>query len=324
VFGSHVLETVAGLSFIYFVLSTFASAISEWIAALLSLRSKDLIKSIRNLLAEDQPPATSTPAAGSGQGLATALMNHPMIQNLSAPKLLGTGVSSPAYLDAKTFSVALSDLLAPGPGQQSLTSLRLAVDAMTNQDLKKALLPLLDRAGGSIDAARQNIESWYDTAMDRLSGLYKRRIQWILFALGLALAIILNVDTLRTTAQLWKDPALRAELMNEAGQVGATQNQTGADQSAAINMKMAGQALANLSSEKGMPIGWDQFARHAWTVNGFWTRAWSILNVFVGWIFTAIAISLGAPFWFDFLNKTLNLNARLNGPKPSKSTTTGQ
>jgi hypothetical protein len=47
--------------------------------------------------------------------------------------------------------------------------------------------------------------------------------------------------------------------------------------------------------------------------------AWSIFIVLVGWLFTAIAVSLGAPFWFDFLNKTLHLNARLNGPKPSKS-----
>jgi hypothetical protein len=35
----------------------------------------------------------------------------------------------------------------------------------------------------------------------------------------------------------------------------------------------------------------------------------------IGWILTALAISLGAPFWFDILNKVIRLRAA--GPKPS-------
>jgi hypothetical protein len=35
----------------------------------------------------------------------------------------------------------------------------------------------------------------------------------------------------------------------------------------------------------------------------------------VGWLATVLAICLGAPFWFDILNKIANL--RGTGPKPS-------
>src|SRR5262249_15964949 len=128
--GSHVLETVIGLAFIYLILATFASAISEWISALLSFRAKDLLRGMKNLLGEDP---SQTP--GKGQAMATALMAHPLIQNLSAPKLLGKGVSSPAYVEAKVFSAALLDLLVPDQGEKSLTAIRLSVSGLANQDL---------------------------------------------------------------------------------------------------------------------------------------------------------------------------------------------
>jgi hypothetical protein len=41
-----------------------------------------------------------------------------------------------------------------------------------------------------------------------------------------------------------------------------------------------------------------------------------------GWLITALAISLGAPFWFDLLNKFINLrNAGKNPDNPAVQTT---
>ncbi|HXP02869.1 MAG TPA: hypothetical protein VN808_02035 [Stellaceae bacterium] len=37
----------------------------------------------------------------------------------------------------------------------------------------------------------------------------------------------------------------------------------------------------------------------------------------LGWVITALATSLGAPFWFDALNNLLQL--RNTGPKPQRS-----
>lgn len=58
----------------------------------------------------------------------------------------------------------------------------------------------------------------------------------------------------------------------------------------------------------GLPIGWDSpdDAAHkwpgwAWKRDGGW---WDQLYWhWLGWLLTALAISLGAPFWFDLLNK---------------------
>ncbi|HVS81280.1 MAG TPA: hypothetical protein VHE60_06070 [Pyrinomonadaceae bacterium] len=79
----------------------------------------------------------------------------------------------------------------------------------------------------------------------------------------------------------------------------------------------------------GLPIGWtppeDRWpGLHFWTLE-FWTN-WAIqfrLHGF-GWLLTAFAVSLGAPFWFDMLNKLIVVRSTVK-PKeksqdePSKS-----
>jgi hypothetical protein len=44
--------------------------------------------------------------------------------------------------------------------------------------------------------------------------------------------------------------------------------------------------------------------------------AW--LTKIVGWLMTAFAISLGAPFWFDLLNKVVGLRSTVK-PQPQKT-----
>ena len=45
--------------------------------------------------------------------------------------------------------------------------------------------------------------------------------------------------------------------------------------------------------------------------------ALELLTMLAGWLFTAVAVSWGAPFWFDLLNQIVNL--RIVGPKPDSS-----
>jgi hypothetical protein len=57
----------------------------------------------------------------------------------------------------------------------------------------------------------------------------------------------------------------------------------------------------------GLPIGWkpEEWPGFAfWKYDDVWTNwAKQIRIHFFGWLLTALAISLGAPFWFDLLNK---------------------
>ena len=39
---------------------------------------------------------------------------------------------------------------------------------------------MIDEAEGDVKKARENIERWFNDAMERVSGWYKRRVQYII------------------------------------------------------------------------------------------------------------------------------------------------
>ncbi len=68
----------------------------------------------------------------------------------------------------------------------------------------------------------------------------------------------------------------------------------------------------------GLPLGWsDQpgaINAWPWLAGSGWEIVWACLLKLVGLLATAMAVSFGAPFWFDLLAKFTN--PRLAGPKP--------
>ena len=64
-----------------------------------------------------------------------------------------------------------------------------------------------------------------------------------------------------------------------------------------------------------VPLGWTPELWHRSDLT-LW------LLSLAGWLVTAFAISLGAPFWFDLLQKLLNINVRGAGPKPASTSDT--
>ena len=56
----------------------------------------------------------------------------------------------------------------------------------------------------------------------------------------------------------------------------------------------------------------DCYARAKSQDSGGW-----VLKV-IGWLITGLAVALGAPFWFDLLNKLVNLRGA--GPRPAPAT----
>ena len=68
---------------------------------------------------------------------------------------------------------------------------------------------------------------------------------------------------------------------------------------------------------RSLPIGWNCVGNRAWD---YWDCAETKLRkepiTILGWIVTAIALSLGAPFWFDLLQKFVNLRGA--GVKPKR------
>jgi hypothetical protein len=309
-FGSQILDVAIGVILVYVLLSLICSALREGIEAWFKTRSVNLEQGIRELLWDDPSSAQ----------LLADLYSHPQISGLfkgeygdaRAKSWFGRS-SLPSYIPARNFAIALTDRIVRGPvptmagdpprtaAPLSCHELRRAAATFPYPRVQRALLSALDTADGDITRVQSSIEQWYDSAMDRASGWYKRRTQLILLALGLGVAALSNANTLTIADYLYRNSSTRAALVAEAGTL---RNESLADHRNA-------QALYARLDSLQLPIGWNHpWASPQWGdsfgsfVAAAWNAPWD--NLFfpiVGWLITAVAISLGAPLWFDLLNK---------------------
>jgi len=306
-FGSSILETIIGLIFVYLLLSIIVSTAQELLESLIKKRAAELEKGIRLLLDDKE-----------GKGLAKALFSHPLICCLYRYDYGKDGQivpqSLPSYIPAKSFALALMDIVQPAsqaqvsgvagalgptaassPQSQSVQQLRAAIGNIENPNVQKALLALTDASGNDPELLRANIEMWFNSTMDRVSGWYRRWSQGIILLIGLVVTVGLNANTIAIVQHLSLDKETREKLV------------AAAEKTAKPNANSESADVGELRSELekinsfGLPLGWSR-SDTDWST-------WP--GKLVGWLLTALAIALGAPFWFDLLNKFLDVRSSL-------------
>lgn len=207
----------------------------------------------------------------------------------------------------------------------TVETLRKALVNWPDSSVKQALLTLIDSAEGDINKARHNIETWYNSSMDRVSGWYKRRVQMITIAVGFLLAVALNADTIAIFKGLLNNPTLQNSLVAASGEYAKTQ-QALADSSQANAEDRFEKNIQKLN-ELRLPIGWDfEKPKQTGTVNSYLTNynlaipstCWGWFRKLIGLFITAMAISLGAPFWFDTLNRFMVIRSTVKPHEKSQ------
>ncbi len=291
--GSTALEVAIGMAFVYLLLSMICSALNEMVAGWFKLRAKKLAVGLRHLL--DDPERLAK------------LYGHPLIKGFTQDG------KPPSYIPARAFTTALVDILMPADPAAALpkqiADLRRAVAGLPDGQLRKALAALIDEAGNDLTKARQAIAQWFDDAMERVSGWYRRQAHWILLGLAATVTAVLNVDTVTVSTALARDNALRAAVVASAEKM--TQQPpaaTASPQPGAAAVPVMGLDQLNAQIDRlQLPLGWREWPKT--------TQDW--LAKIAGLLVTTIAVSLGAPFWFDLLNKLVNL--RSGGAKPARA-----
>jgi hypothetical protein len=147
------------------------------------------------------------------------------------------------------------------------------------------------------------------------------------------LTLVANADTIHIVRRLGSDPVLRAAVIEDAKvraqQPRPTISVEYKDEDDPTNPTITRNEGNQLSKSEldllGQMLGWhenvfvDKDARYwGW-------RTW--LERVIGWLLTMLAISLGAPFWFDTLNRIMNIRFAGKSPdevskKPDKQDTT--
>ena len=311
--ASPAVDVALGLIFLFVLLSLICSTINEMIAGVLSWRSRFLEEGIRSMLA-------GTADLSSVDGLVKQLAAHPLIQGKVAtpttgePKGLRGRLAKlrkkgskdrvfPSYLNSKTFSLVFLDTFAQPDLDDSRNALERARGYVGELDadssLRRVLISFLDKADGKVDRFRDSLESWYDLTMDRVSGWYKRRTQLALIVVATIVTLLANADSLQIGKALWNDDAVRASVVAQA-QRAVDQGNAEPDVGGGVSesAETLSDQVADVSALE-LPLGWSTDPD-----DPRWFDDWQgAVGKVIGLIATVLALTLGAPFWFDLLGK---------------------
>jgi hypothetical protein len=313
-FGLEGIEIAIGLSLMYLTLATICSVIRERAEALLRTRAVDLERGVRELL-------------GGDASLTAKLYNHPLISGLfkgdyDPAKIDATtlqmprGGNLPSYIPSGQFATALIDIVVKDAGAAGTPEqMRAAVEKIENPAVKRLLSTALDTARGDIDVARQLLENWFNAAMDRVTEWYKRRSQFFILLLSIAVSFAINANTLTIIERLSIDTSLRQALVEQAKNVDLDKSKATQRIAQNANDIDAWYGLGQF----GFPIGWADgwpgpranplyvapaFGAYTWDWWWYW-----VLQPLLGLLLTAFAVSLGAPVWFDIMNRLVSLRS---------------
>ena len=303
------LSVAGGLAGIYIIFALLTSRISEAISSLTNKRATTLYDGIAALLGATvrtkQPPGQGEVATS----LAEHLYAHPLVSTLG-----DSGPRKPSYMEPRTFTLSLVSVLrdtvaiddaqghvrvvdiASAP-HDLLEDLQQRICALGPDDPTcKSLTLVLQGAGATYDSALAAIDAWFETQMDRLSGVYRRWIGFWQALIALVLVGSANADTLGIAQQLFKDSNIasavptvaRNPLVHPASEATAT--------------------TFDALVRSGLVLGWNEIPHDP----GQWFAK------FGGLALTWGAVLLGAPFWFDLLKQVIPV--RVAGIKPKSST----
>ncbi len=126
----------------------------------------------------------------------------------------------PSYIPSRAFAVALLDVVAPLPtdGPRTLASITQALANLPDGSLKQALLTLAAQAGTDLSSLQQNVETWFNDVMDRVSGWYRSKVKYLTAGVAVVLAVAVNADTLRIGTVLANDPERLATVVQKAAE----------------------------------------------------------------------------------------------------------
>lgn len=345
------LDIAIGLTLIYLLLSLLASEIEELFAWIFRSRAYQLKKSIqillggtgriktnciewllqqiKKLIQNDSNSPKNLEPNGTGYSQqnndpdiqANALVNdlykNSLIASLDQPSFprLKRNNYGPSYIDPETFATALIETIQTKSKTldfqtgipDDIESVILNV-AEFPSNLKHYLTELALRAKAKVGANKtdpkyqfqQEVQAWFERSQKRTSGAYKRIAKVRLFLIGLFAAFLANADTFHIVNSLYNQPKVRQAVTQVAVRA-ADSCKDPTPTTSSNTTSTCEQTINTALALDELPMGWK---------NPPQLSGWSI----GGWIVSAVAVAMGATFWFDLLKNLVNV--RNAGPKP--------
>lgn len=293
----QILEVAIGLIFVYYVMGSIVSTISQIIMESLETRGVALEKYLKMIVGEKN--------LGD-------LTNMPQIKALRPIRYAnwwnvfgaGTVEKRVEKIPASTLVDAFFDLTGlSGKYQTTGNELIATINQLPNSEGKRALLTWTQKGVTNIYDLQSRMTDYFNGLMCQAAATFKANARSIVIIMSIVITLLFGTDSIQLAKDLWADSALRAVVAAQAN--AAAQQGQSTDLTALLNQLGAMSIKIGWWQNQDIPvqtstIGWIEF----------------VFLKFAGLAITAAAVSQGASFWYDVLKK-------LTGQSSSSSSSGG-
>jgi hypothetical protein len=325
--GSGIIDLIIAMALFYFALSAVCSALNDLVARMFELRAINFKAAIHSLFnaKEGQPHPfvdgfyqhplvqtlvreTNLAQPGYMKRLQTWIVNLGTrfrnilraIVGLATKSLTNPELPKPedklAFVSSNQFVQVLLDLMKPedwkGNQPLSFDDFCYLVNNMKDPDLKKILQALGETTDRTIEGIRKALADWFDQTMSHATVWYTRYMRAISIGVATVLCLLFNIDSIETANRFYADSSLRAAFVIIA--------ETEAKKP--LKEQRDPNEMAKLVSR--LDIGWKNLGNTWPEIGNNLLKQFTFLKI-VGLMITILAISMGAPFWYDLVGQMI-------------------
>jgi hypothetical protein len=306
------LDIVIGLLLIYTFLSLLSSELTEWAITVLQWRRRSLKRAMMILLGEPlelgkDPKTFKDTIAGR---LYSSSSMTAIAERFDQRRVTLSPRSAPLFAEA------LIDVLRnlphktnrenrPVVAETPVTNLLSIVESSpeVSPQLKANLRRLINRARmvepdpqQQMVQLNQEIALWFNQAMRDMFRVYKHDLKTISFLVSLTLVVAINADSLYIIRRISENTATRAIVIQHVTQIQSCQKN--------LSSPSCVERVSTLMESSTIPIGWQRSNRQKQFSQ---ISGGSFLRAIGGWLLTGIAVSMGARFWLQLLNRFVQI-----------------
>jgi hypothetical protein len=291
-----ILEVIVGMVFTFLLLSLLGTTLNELLTSWRGWRGYYLEEALKRLL-----------EFKDNKAVFEKFKDNPFYQQLMQHKAPLRVSQAPGHLSSSNFTSILLNVLK-NKDRAAAKAEDFIAGLPEKSRLREVLTQLKDESQGDLEGFKNKLQGWFEGVMEQSSGWYKRHMQFITLFVGLGIAAVLNADSFQIYDHLTNNANARQKL-NQLAEKFMKENETlPAPKTFADTL-----ALQDIKAEVRKFVSSEEFSKTSNILGLGWKKAqlgvdfrgW--LQRLLGWFLTALAISMGAPFWYEALKKLLSM-----------------
>jgi len=291
---SQALEVVIGLIFVFYVLGSIVSLITQWINEALETRGKSLERHLKKIVGDNhvgdfvklpQIQALRPIRYKNWYSFISSATEPKMVEKIPVATLVDS------YFD---FVGLTASKEITGEGLKELIS------AFPDSEGKRAVAKWVGQGVTDLEELRKRTTAYFAGVTEQAAETFRSNARSFVIVLSILLTLFLGTDSIQLAQTLWANAGVRAIVVEQAQMEVQMQAADGTVSEDRIDDLI--QQLIDLDIVK---IGWWQtdIPPAGSDIN---TWATFIVLKIIGLGLTAMAVSQGSSFWYDLLKKLVS------------------